>query len=152
MQETNWEENAYETEIWLVDVATAAARQLTNAKGSSRAAAWLPDGTSIAFLSDREEKTQISLIDPSTKQVTRLTHDPESMSFAFSFSRKFERVAFQGSDSKSLPEVVVADFPGQPGDEGKTLVATTLTDSGRQIAVKGIAPLSANHRPLLILR
>ena len=57
VRETNWEENAYETEIWLVDVATAAARQLTNANGSSRAAAWSPDGTSIAFLSDREEKT-----------------------------------------------------------------------------------------------
>lgn len=343
VQETNWEENAYETETWLVDVATAAARQLTNAKGSSRAAAWSPDGTSIAFLSDRNEKTQIYAIDPSggearnvtdgdegvtrfewspdsqqiafvstdpvseeregrderygqfeivdedgmmahlhlvdidggeprrltegpfvvgsfnwspdgesiafdhrassdpsqsgtadisivrvdtgavrslvsqdgpdsgpvwspdgsriafstsmssrwfyytnreiatvpadggavtvltesfdehasplawgprglyfgassrtwaylyrldpsTKQVTRLTHDRESMSFAFSFSRKFERVAFQSSDSKSLPEAVVADLPGRPDDDGERLVASTLTDSGRQVA------------------
>ena len=32
VRETNWDDNAYETEIWLADAATGAARQLTNAQ------------------------------------------------------------------------------------------------------------------------
>ena len=44
VRETNWDDNAYETEIWLADAATAATRQLTNAKKSSQSPAWSPDG------------------------------------------------------------------------------------------------------------
>jgi Tol biopolymer transport system component len=54
VRETNWEENAYETEIWLADTgATPATRQLTNAKKSSQSPAWSPDGKQIAFESNR---------------------------------------------------------------------------------------------------
>ena len=44
VRETNWDDNAYETEIWLADVTTGATRQLTNAKKSSQSPAWSPDG------------------------------------------------------------------------------------------------------------
>src|SRR6266576_7260074 len=44
IRDTNWDENAYETEIWLAEVATGATRQLTNAKKSSQSPAWSPDG------------------------------------------------------------------------------------------------------------
>ena len=94
--------------------------------------AWGPRG--IYFAASSRTWAYLYRLDPSTKQVTRLTHDPESMSFAFSFSEKFEWVAFQASDAKSLPEVVVADLPGRPGDSGEAFVATTLTASGRQVA------------------
>jgi Tol biopolymer transport system component len=55
VRETNWDDNAYETEIWLADAATAATRQLTNAKKSSQAPAWSPDGSTLAFISDRTD-------------------------------------------------------------------------------------------------
>src|SRR4051794_12059809 len=45
--ETNWDDNAYETKIWLADVATGGSRQLTNAKKSSQSPAWSPDGARI---------------------------------------------------------------------------------------------------------
>src|SRR5881628_4260717 len=48
VRETNWDENAYETEIWLADVRTGASRQLTNAKKSSQSPAWSPDGSKLA--------------------------------------------------------------------------------------------------------
>ena len=50
---TNWEANAFETDLWLADTATGESRPLTLAAKSSNAAAWSPDGRSIAFLSDR---------------------------------------------------------------------------------------------------
>jgi len=64
VRETNWDENAFETEIWLADAATGASRQLTNAKKSSQSPAWSPDGARLAFVSDRTDKRQIYVIDP----------------------------------------------------------------------------------------
>src|SRR4051812_10377623 len=48
---TNWDENAYEQQIWLADARTGATRQLTNSKKSSQAPAWAPDGSRLAFVS-----------------------------------------------------------------------------------------------------
>ncbi len=50
---TNWETNAFETSLWLADVASGQKRRLTLAVKSSGDAAWSPDGKWIAFLSDR---------------------------------------------------------------------------------------------------
>jgi dipeptidyl aminopeptidase/acylaminoacyl peptidase len=50
---TNWEANAFETDLWMADVATGERHRLTVAEKSSSGAAWSPDGRWIAFLSDR---------------------------------------------------------------------------------------------------
>src|ERR1700712_312182 len=50
---TNWTDNAFETDLWIVDVATGASHPLTSPVKSSSNAAWSPDGKWIAFLSDR---------------------------------------------------------------------------------------------------
>ncbi len=50
---TNWEANAFETDLWLADVATGESHLLTVAAKSSTGAAWSPNGSWIAFLSDR---------------------------------------------------------------------------------------------------
>src|SRR6476646_2174722 len=50
VRETNWDENNSHTEIWLADVKAGDVRQLTsNAKKSSTAPAWSPDGARLAF-------------------------------------------------------------------------------------------------------
>src|SRR5262245_20999361 len=59
IRETNWDDDRYETEIWIGDVASGQNRQLTNAPKSSSAPAWSPDGTRIAFSSDRTDRRQI---------------------------------------------------------------------------------------------
>src|SRR5438094_1410601 len=64
VRETNWDDNAYETEIWIASTESGVPRQLTNAKKSSRAPAWSPDGSRLAFISDRTDKSQLYVIDP----------------------------------------------------------------------------------------
>ena len=59
VQKTNWEENAFETEIWIANVATGERYQLTNSKKSSLNPQWSPDSKRIAFISDRDGKRQI---------------------------------------------------------------------------------------------
>ena len=57
IRQTNWDDNAYDTQIWLADAATGVSRQLTNGKKSSQSPAWSPDGSTLAFTSDRTDKT-----------------------------------------------------------------------------------------------
>ena len=44
IRETNWDENVYETEIWLADAQSGSTRQLTNGRKSSNALPGLPTG------------------------------------------------------------------------------------------------------------
>ena len=54
VRETDWKENAYVRQIWLVNTATGASFQLTRGKKSSDEPEWSPDGKWIAFITERE--------------------------------------------------------------------------------------------------
>jgi dipeptidyl aminopeptidase/acylaminoacyl peptidase len=54
VRETDWKENAYVRQIWLVNVATGTSFQLTRGKKSSDAPEWSPDGRWLAFIGERE--------------------------------------------------------------------------------------------------
>jgi dipeptidyl aminopeptidase/acylaminoacyl peptidase len=54
VRETDWKENAYIRQIWLVNVANGNSIQLTRGKKSSDAAEWAPDGKWLAFITERE--------------------------------------------------------------------------------------------------
>ena len=43
VRETNWEDDRYQTQIWIADVSTGIVKQLTTAPKSSTAPAWSPD-------------------------------------------------------------------------------------------------------------
>src|SRR6266850_2839377 len=54
VRETDWKENAYVRQIWLVNVASGTSFQLTRGKKSSDAPEWSPDGRWLAFIGERE--------------------------------------------------------------------------------------------------
>jgi dipeptidyl aminopeptidase/acylaminoacyl peptidase len=54
MRETNWKDNSYVSQLWLVNVATGASFQLTRGKESVSPAEWSPDGRWMAFITKRE--------------------------------------------------------------------------------------------------
>ncbi len=99
VRETNWDDNAYETEIWIADVATGATRQLTNAKKSSSNPAWSPDGSRLAFVSDRTDKRQVYLIDPTGGEAEALTSQEDGVS-SFAWSPDGKQIAFTAADPK----------------------------------------------------
>jgi len=53
-RETNWKDNSFATQLWLVNVATGASFQLTRGKKSTSQAEWSPDGHWMAFITERE--------------------------------------------------------------------------------------------------
>jgi len=99
VRETNWEENTYETEIWLADTQTGATRQFTNARKSSSAPAWSPDSRRLAFGSDRTDKRQIYVIDPRGGEAVPLTSGEDSIG-AFAWSPDGKTIAYVASDAR----------------------------------------------------
>ncbi len=93
VQETNWEENAFESEIWIVIVATGEGFQLTNAKKSSSAPQWSPDGKRLAFISDRDGKRQLYTIAPTGGESLQLTSVETGVN-AYNWSPDSRRIAF----------------------------------------------------------
>ena len=77
VSESNWEDNAYETEIFLASSGGGAPIQLTRAKKSSSAPAWSPDGGWLAFVSDRTDKRQLYLIHARGGEARALTNVDE---------------------------------------------------------------------------
>jgi len=72
--ETDMEQDAYVTQIWLADVASGKSIQLTRGKKSSSGPGWSPDGRSLAFTSSRaDDKSQIFVISPDGGEAVQLT-------------------------------------------------------------------------------
>lgn len=57
--EADWAADSMDREIWVAEIATRRALQLTHTKGSSWGPAWSPDGSRLLFLSDRGGSAQI---------------------------------------------------------------------------------------------
>ena len=66
-----------EGNIWLRDLATGQARQLTT-DGQSILPAWTPDGQSLIFVSGRDGNSEIYRMNPDGANVTRVTNNPQT--------------------------------------------------------------------------
>ena len=108
VQRTNWDDNAFERDIWIADVATGHAHPLTTGKKSSVSPRWSPDGHWIAFLSDRPgqlkrgspgDKRQIYIIAPDGGEAVQLTKVEKGID-AFVWSPDSRRIAYVAEDSE----------------------------------------------------
>ena len=97
IRETNWDENAYETEIWIGEAATGQSRQVTNARKSSSQPAFSPDGAWLGFVSDRDGKRQLYRIALRGGEAEKLTSVDEGVT-SFAWSPDSKRIAFTMTD------------------------------------------------------
>jgi dipeptidyl aminopeptidase/acylaminoacyl peptidase len=78
---TDWEANAFETELWMADAATGESHRLTGGAKTSNNAQWSPDGKWIAFFSNRPgalasspaDKTQLYVMPADGGEAQQLT-------------------------------------------------------------------------------
>jgi len=105
VQKANWEDNAFDRNLWIVDIATGESHALTSAKKSSTNPAWSPDGKWIAFLSDRsgqikdtpEGKKQLYVISTDGGEAQQLTKTENDVN-ALEWAPDAKRIAFSTTD------------------------------------------------------
>ncbi len=110
---TNWEANAFETDLWIADTATGERHLLTLAAKSSTSAKWSPDGRSIAFLSDRApsipnspaNKKQIYVMPSNGGEAQQLTKMENGVN-GFEWAPDSKRIAFtaESPESKAMKD------------------------------------------------
>src|SRR5262245_5619710 len=101
VREANWDDNNYHTEIWLADTKAGEARQLTNhPKKSTSSPVWSPDGSTLAFATDRDDKRQIYVIDPRGGEARKVTSAEEGVG-SFAWSPDGKAFAFTSTDPKT---------------------------------------------------
>jgi dipeptidyl aminopeptidase/acylaminoacyl peptidase len=86
--------------IWMLDVATGTARQLTFSAHNDASARWAPDGQSIAFLSDRDGPSQLYRLDMRGGEAEKLTDRKEAIR-AFRWSPDGRRIAMLMPEAKT---------------------------------------------------
>ena len=100
VRSADWEKNEFDTEIWLARD-NDAPFQLTRTKdGSSSSPRWSPDGHWLSFLSSRDDKTEVYLINPLGGEASRLTEHSEGIS-TYRWSPDGSQIAFSSPDSLS---------------------------------------------------
>ena len=100
VRKANWEENAFENEIWLADVRTGKKFAFAFGQKSADAPSFSPDGSSLAFLSDRDGKRHIYVMSLSGGESRKLSTSEEGVS-RFAYSHDGKRIAFIAADEKT---------------------------------------------------
>ncbi|HEX3746620.1 MAG TPA: S9 family peptidase [Bryobacteraceae bacterium] len=101
IQEANWDENEFVTQIWIAVPATGEHYALTRGKKSSSGPQWSPDSHRLAFTSDRDGKRQIYVISPAGGEAAQLTGEENGVR-AIEWAPSGDAIAYTatGPDSK----------------------------------------------------
>ncbi len=100
VRKPDWENNRYDTEIWLSRNG-AESIQLTRTKdGSSMSPAWSPDGKWISFLSNRDKNLEIYLIHPWGGEAFKYTDHKEGIN-TYRWSPDGKHIAFTSTEPES---------------------------------------------------
>jgi dipeptidyl aminopeptidase/acylaminoacyl peptidase len=107
---TNWDANAFETDLWVADVAKGERHQLTTSGHSCNPAEWSPDGKWIAFASDRPgslpkspaEKKQIWIMPADGGEAQQLTKMEKGVG-GFEWAPDSRRIAFSAESPEPKP-------------------------------------------------
>jgi dipeptidyl aminopeptidase/acylaminoacyl peptidase len=126
----------YAPHLWLMDVATGQAREITPARKSERLAQW-SDGGTLAFLSNRDGGTQIYTLPVGGSNAVRLTAQKNGVT-SFRWSPDGRTIAYLAKGDDAPPG---NDGP-QIADDPRGLARLWLIDAAsKDVAAKSVRSL-----------
>lgn len=110
--------------IRVLDIATGKSTEITPAKKTERSPRWSPDGKTLAFLSNRDGKTQVYLMPADGGTVTALTSRKNGVS-SFRWSPDGKSVAYLAKDDNAPSD----DDGPQIADDERKLARLWIIDA-----------------------
>lgn len=99
----NLEENRYDTELTLIDVASQSQRVLSQGRSGLGQPRWSPDGSVLGFLAQANGKTQLFLLPMAGGEARQLTKSPTGVQ-QYAFSPDGAQIAFVAADEEPKRE------------------------------------------------
>jgi dipeptidyl aminopeptidase/acylaminoacyl peptidase len=100
VQQADWDDNEFVTQIWIAVAATGERYQLTSGKKGSSGPQWAPDSRRLAFTSERDGKRQIYVISPAGGEAAQLTAEENGVG-SMAWSPEGDAIAFTSTGPES---------------------------------------------------
>ena len=109
------ESNLNKSDVWLVSADSARPRQITRGPRTDRAPQWAPDGSWLAFLSDRGEKRQAQVygIEPNGGEAWPVTKGETNVT-TFRISPDGRRIAYVATSTVAKADQELEKVRGRP--------------------------------------
>lgn len=122
---TDWTENAYDTELWMIKEGEAPVQLTRTNKGSSGNSAFTPDGKFISFVADRGNKRQIYIISVNGGEALQVTKDEDGIG-GYQWSPDGTKILYSKSQPKSKKDKTKEERFGGFAVEGEEYQQTHL--------------------------
>jgi dipeptidyl aminopeptidase/acylaminoacyl peptidase len=115
---TDWANNSYDSEIWMVRENEDPLQLTRTNKGSSFGARFSPDSRYISFLADRGDKTQLFIIDVKGGEALQVTKDDDGIN-SYEWSPDGKQIAYLKTEPESKDDKSIKERYGAFGIEGE---------------------------------
>lgn len=118
VRSTDWTNNAYDNELWMVREGQDPIQLTRTTKGSSSNAAFTPDGRYVSFLANRGEKTQLYIIAVMGGEALQVTRDDDGIG-SYEWNPNGKQVVYSKPQAETKQEKSTKERYGAFAVEGE---------------------------------
>lgn len=118
VRSTDWTNNAYDNELWMVREGQDPIQLTRTNKGSSSNAAFTPDGRYVSFLANRGEKTQLYIIAVMGGEALQVTRDDDGIG-SYEWNPNGKQVVYSKPQAETKQEKSTKERYGAFAVEGE---------------------------------
>ena len=122
--------------LWLMDIASGHAREMTPAKKFDRSPQWSPDGKKLAFISNRDGKTQVYTAAADGSEATAVTARKYGVT-SFHWSPDGTSIAYLAKDDSAPPSDIGPQVADRESDLSRLWITELASGTSRRIGKAG---------------